>query len=358
MRADHLARRNRVRATLNHEGFRGWLIVSTPANVRYLTGFGGSNGFLLLGPEPDDDALGTDGRYADQSAEECPGLTVVIDRATLAALLEQAGPGSIGVEESIAWGQVAQITVLRGEPTRVPPIIERERSVKDEVELRLLELACRVTSESLDVLASEVRTGCSEIALARRLEQLFGERGGDDRAFATIVASGPNSAIPHHRPGDRPLERGDLLVIDAGACVGGYHADMTRTFVVGTDPTEEQSRLHAAVRDAQQRAMEACAVGVAAVELDAAARGVLRDAGLEDRFTHGLGHGVGLQIHEAPGISQRAVGSIQADMAFTVEPGVYLPGLGGVRIEDTLVVDDTGPRVLTFGSRELRVVGD
>lgn len=347
-----------MRAALLREGREGWLLVSAPANVRYLTGFSGSNGLLLLGPQPEDDALGTDGRYVDQAAEECPNLPTVIDRETLPALLDRAGPGSMAVEESLAWGQVQQVTSRRGEPSRVPPFIEQERAVKDDVERGLLEEACRVTSVAMDALSGEIRAGDSEIAVARRLEQLFGECGGDDRAFATIVASGPNSAIPHHRPGLRPLQEGDLLVVDAGACVGGYHADMTRTYVVASEPTEQQSHLHAAVMLAQERAVEACAVGVEVRALDAAARAVLRDAGLEDRFTHGLGHGVGLQIHEAPGINQRSVGSIHGDMAFTIEPGVYLPGLGGVRIEDTLVVDDSGPRVLTFGSRELRVVGD
>lgn len=353
----HGRRRDRIRALLAEGGLPGWLLVSSPANVRYLTGFSGSNGLLMLGPEAASDLLGTDGRYVDQAAQECPGLPVLIERDTLPALLGRMEVGLLGVEESLTWGQIRQITAVRGEPITIPCLIEAERSVKDAGEIALLEEACRVTSSAMEQLAREVEVGASEIALARRLEQLFGECGGDDRAFSTIVASGPNSAVPHHRPGHRRLEAGDLLVVDAGASVGGYHADMTRTFVVGAAPTEQQASIHAAVLAAQQRAIEACRAGAVASDLDAAARSALRDAGLEDRFTHGLGHGVGLQIHEAPGINARALGTLMGDMAFTVEPGAYLPGWGGVRIEDTLVVDDSGPRVLTFGSRELRVVG-
>jgi Xaa-Pro aminopeptidase len=202
-----------------------------------------------------------------------------------------------------------------------------------------------------------MQPGVSEVALARRLEQLFGELGAEDRAFDTIVAAGPHSAIPHHQPGSRPLAAGDLVVVDAGARVEGYHADMTRTFRVAGPRQGWQDDIHEVVAQAQKAATAAYLPGALARGVDETARSVVTQAGLGDRFTHGLGHGVGLEIHEAPNVGARSTGTISTGMAITVEPGVYLPGRGGVRIEDTLVVTDAGPRILTEGPRELRDVG-
>ena len=196
------------------------------------------------------------------------------------------------------------------------------------------------------------------MALARRLEQLFGELGAEDRAFDTIVGSGPHSAIPHHQPGRRALRAGDLVVVDCGARVNGYHADMTRTFVVAAEPEAWQ-------RDLQRRGRGGAAGGHGSPTWPGPppARSTAwpavcwARAGLGDRFTHGLGHGVGLEIHEAPMVGARSTGTLGADMVITVEPGAYLPGRGGVRIEDTLVVSDAAPRILTEAPRGLRVVG-
>jgi Xaa-Pro dipeptidase len=358
---DHAGRRDRLRRVLAESELSGPLLVTDLANVRYLTGFSGSNAVLRLGPAPEDDLLGTDGRYVDQAEMECPDLDTLIDRATLRAVGERTASmnpdGGILVESTLSVSAAGDLRHLGCEPVVVPAFIEEARAVKDADELAVLQRACEITSAAFAALSDEIRVGDTEIGLARRLEQLFGAYGAEDRAFETIVGAGAHSAIPHHQPGPVTLTEGDLLVIDAGARVAGYHADMTRTFVVGRSPQSWQVDLHEAVRAAQSAAIAVCRPGMAACEIDAAARVPLRAAGLEGRFTHGLGHGVGLVIHEAPGISARSTGSIQADMAFTVEPGAYLPGKGGVRIEDTLVVHDAGPRLLTSGSPELRVVG-
>jgi Xaa-Pro aminopeptidase len=345
------------------DGVPTWFLVTSLPNIRYLTGFSGSNAVLALDLRgPEGDLIGTDGRYQDQVRDECPGLPCLIDRATLVAMaghIATAGPGSVLLESSITvqgLNDVRTAATGRGIHTAAA-IIEELRVVKDEAELGLLERACAITSDAFAALFDEIRVGMTERAIARRLEQLFGDFGAQDRAFETIVGSGPNSAIPHHQPGERELQPGDLLVVDAGAYVHGYHADMTRTAVIAAAPTAWQQEVHDCVRIAQAAAVEAAAPGSALSSLDAVARDRITAAGYGDSFTHGLGHGVGLQIHEAPMISARSAGTIAHGTPITIEPGVYLTGLGGVRIEDTLVVETPGPRVLTPMSRNLMTIG-
>lgn len=353
----HRERRNRLRALVADQAGVPVLLVTSLANVRYLSGFSGSNAVLAIGPEEESDLLGTDGRYVDQVAQEAPDLATVIDRGTLGAVLERLPAVPLGIESSLTVADAAAVRAARGEPVMTDGLTEGLRMVKDADELDALRRACRITAEAMALLMAEMRPGVPEVRLARRLEQLFGELGAEDRAFDTIVGSGPNSAIPHHQPGGRALEAGDLVVVDAGARVDGYHADMTRTFVVAAGPLDWQVQIHSAVQDAQAAATRAYLPGADRRSIDAAARAVVAEAGLGERFTHGLGHGVGLEIHEAPMIGERATGTIAADMAITVEPGVYLPGRGGVRIEDTLVVTDAGPQILTEAPRGLLAVG-
>jgi Xaa-Pro aminopeptidase len=350
-------RRERLRAIVREEADDVTLLVTHLPNVRYLSGFSGSNAVLVIGREPGGDLLGTDGRYVDQAAAEAPGLPTVIDRDTLPAVLAAAGPGPFAVEDALSVGEAATVRTAAGEPVVVSGLAERLRAVKDPDEIAALARACAITAEAFEALAGEMRVGATEVLLARRLEQLFAELGAEDRAFDTIVGSGPHSAIPHHQPGPRALQPGDLVVVDAGARVDGYHADMTRTFLVAAEPMPWQAEVHGVVASAQAAATQAYRPGADRRGIDAVARERIERAWLGDRFTHGLGHGVGLEIHEAPMIGARSTGTISADMVITVEPGVYLPGRGGVRIEDTLVVTDAGPRILTEAPRELRVVG-
>ena len=353
----HEARRSRLRALLAEELPGRSLVVTRLVNIAYLTGFSGSNGVLLVAPDPADDVLATDGRYVDQAAQEAPGLHLVIDRDSLSALLARLSGRSLAVEASVSAADLRACRRVDQAVDLAPALVEGLRAVKDPGELDALERACRITADALQALAGEIVPGCTEILVARRLEQLFGELGAQDRSFETIVASGTASALPHHRPDGRVLGVGDLLVIDCGALVDGYHADMTRTFVVGREPQDWQRDLHDAVEEAQRAAREVVRPGVDQRSLDDAARDRLVARGLGDRFTHGLGHGVGLEIHEAPMIGPRSTGSITAGMAITVEPGAYLPGRGGVRIEDTLAVTASGARVLTEAPRALVVVG-
>jgi Xaa-Pro aminopeptidase len=213
-----------------------------------------------------------------------------------------------------------------------------------------------VTDRALDELVSGLREGVTERAVARRFADLVLAHGGDGLAFDTIVASGPNASVPHHSPTDRPLGRGDLVVLDLGARVDGYCADMTRTVVVGA-PDEWQSQIHQAVHEAQRNGVDAVRPGAVAGAVDAAARSAIERAGFGDRFVHSTGHGIGLQVHEAPLLGAGSTGRIEQSSIVTVEPGIYLPGRGGVRIEDTVLVGPDGAVPLTTTPRDLLVVG-
>jgi Xaa-Pro dipeptidase len=356
-----LGRRDQVRALLPGLGVDA-LLVSTPTNVRYLTGFTGSNGAVLLSGDARGDRLATDFRYLTQAAAECPDIEVQDSRSViegLAAYAVSAGIGRVGFEA--AHLSVAAHSALESEHRDLVLVatagtVEDLRSVKDDDELAALAEACRITDVALAELLPEIRVGLTERQIARRLELLMLEAGAEAVSFETIVAGGPNSAVPHHSPTARPLERGDLLKIDFGALYAGYHADETRTFVVGADPEPWQRDLHELVARAQRAGIDALGVGVDVRDVDHAARSVIAAAGHAEHFGHGLGHGVGLDIHEAPMIGHAATGILGDRTPVTVEPGVYLPGRGGVRIEDTLVVRSVGPVSLTTTTRDLLVL--
>ncbi len=354
----HRVRRDRARSELG--GVANGLLVVDSSDLRYLTGFTGSNGALFLSASgADGDVFCTDGRYVEQAAEQCPDLGVLVARECVGAVCEQVlaqGSALIGLDDRVALATLATVERTALAIERVVSPVAALRMAKDPDEIAALTRACVITSQAVDSLVGEIRVGDTEIRIARRLEQLFGELGAEDRAFATIVASGPHSAKPHHEPGRRTLAPGDLLVIDSGARVDGYHADMTRTFVVG-EPSTWQVELHALVAEAARAGREAVKPGLALADLDAAARSVIERAGHGEHFGHGLGHGTGLDIHEAPMIGPRSEGRLIAETTITVEPGVYLPGRGGVRIEDSLLVTADGHRSLTTSPRDLRVVG-
>lgn len=332
------------------------LLVTRPVNVRWLTGFTGSAGSCLVRPDGSC-LLVTDGRYAEQAAVQAPDAELVIDR-TRSWLPGRLGGGRLGVEShDLPWDVALQLATELGEDRIVPAprLVETLRQVKDGGELELIRQACMVTSTAFDALLGWLRPGMTEVEAARRLRGEVEARGAEGLAFDTILASGPNSALPHHRPGPRALERGDLVKIDFGARVGGYCADMTRTVALGsTDP--ELRRVHALVREAQAVGVATARAGVTAGAVDAACRDVIDGAGYGDQFVHATGHGLGLEIHEPPILARSSAATLTAHMTVTVEPGVYLPGVGGVRIEDVVAVLPSGPQVLTTVTTELVVL--
>lgn len=343
------------------------LLVGDLVNVRYLTGFTGSNAALLVFADDTPAVLATDSRYRTQAARQAPDLDTVIEPACGRHLVQRAagaGAARIGFESHVVTvdGFDALAAGLTGcaRLVRAAGAVEALREVKDDVEVALIRRACQAADAALADLVGGggLRAGRSERAVARQLEALMLDHGADGPSFETIVATGANSAVPHHRPTEAVLRRGDFVKVDFGALVGGYHSDMTRTFVLGAAGRAAawQREIHALVAEAQRAGVDAARPGAPLSEVDAAARRVIADAGHGEHFGHGLGHGVGLRIHEAPGINAAAAGTLRAGAVVTVEPGVYLADRGGVRIEDTLVVGAGGPESLTRFPRDLAIL--
>lgn len=353
-------RRNRLRSLLADTDLSG-LLVTDLINVRYLSGFTGSNAALWVSADdPAGDRISTDGRYLTQVAEQAPDLTLIEGRDVWRTLVDAVDGEHLGFEKHVVT--VAQYDAAASDRLRgAEPLVERLREVKDAAEVELIARACAIADAALATLVEggAIRPGRTERQVARDLEWAMFECGGEAIAFETIVAAGPNSAVPHHRPTESVLAAGDFVKIDFGSVVAGYHSDMTRTFVLG-EPADWQEEIYSIVSHAQRVGCEALEPGIPTREIDAAARQVIEDAGFGDNYVHGLGHGVGLQIHEAPGIGKLGSGTLRSGSVVTVEPGIYLPGRGGVRIEDTLVVGDPSERgsvgdvrSLTSSCREL-----
>ncbi|MFL6089790.1 MAG: M24 family metallopeptidase [Aeromicrobium sp.] len=326
------------------------IVVTTLVNIRYLTGFTGSNGVLTVARDGQA-TLFTDGRYRDQAAEEAPDVELVVTRDVHGASADRIDGTWACETHTLSVDDHARLAA--GGAALVPSgrLVEAARVVKDDDEIASLERACRISVEALDELLTTRFEGRTEREMARDLERRMYDRGAEAIAFETILAAGPNSAIPHHRPTDRVIERGDLVKIDFGARVDGYHADCTRTVVVGS-PADWQREIHGVVQASQAAGVAALRAGQDVAEGDRVARQVLDDAGWLECLTTGVGHGVGLEIHEDPFVSPRAAGKLAAGTTLTMEPGIYLPGRGGVRIEDTVLVAET-PRVLTTTTTDL-----
>ncbi|MBY8848118.1 Xaa-Pro peptidase family protein [Saccharothrix longispora] len=361
----HTTRRAALRATLRQRELDA-LLVTNLLNVRYLTGFTGSNAALLVPADPDADAVFcTDGRYRTQAEAQVPDLERVVDRLCDTVLLTRVGGAArIGYESHHVT--VDRLDALAGalagaapsaELVRASGLVEEQRLVKDDAEVEALRMACAAADRALAGLVEHggLRPGRTEREIARELEGRMLDHGAAGPSFESIVAAGAHSAVPHHRPTDAVVKAGDLVKLDFGALVDGYHSDMTRTLVVGR-AADWQRELYELVAASQEAGRAALAVGARVGDVDAAARGVIERAGYGEQFPHGLGHGVGLEIHEAPALSKAGAGTLLPGMAVTVEPGVYLAGRGGVRIEDTLVVRAGAPELLTLTTKELVVV--
>lgn len=355
---DVAGRAARLRASLDEAGCDA-LLVTHLTNVRYLTGFTGSAALLVV----DDEGmlLVTDGRYEEQAAGELAatgaparlevGRTGELQRELVAGRLDRSR--RVGLEaDHVSWADQRRYDehwFPQADLVATSGLVEALRICKDPGEVARIEAACAIADSSLATVLPFLDEGPTESAFALALDSEMRRQGADDISFETIVAAGPNGSRPHHSPGARRIVRGDLVVVDFGALVDGYHSDMTRTVAVGgadaLDAT--QRRMVAVVTEAQAAGVAAVRAGGSTRAVDAACRAVIDEAGWGDAFVHGTGHGVGLDIHEAPGVSASSDATLAAGHVVTVEPGVYLPGHGGVRVEDTVVVTGSGCRTLT-----------
>lgn len=357
---DHAARRDRLRALLGASD-ADVLVVTRPNDIRYLCGFTGSNATLLIAAGAPDDLLLTDARYRER-LDVLDIARIEIDRrlpAVLAAL--PAGARIAYDAEHVTVAAARRLAEGLGAGTRLVQLAEPLaglRAVKDDAEVARLERACAITSEALEWVATSVlRAGMRQLDVARALEARFLQLGADGVAFPTIVASGVDGASPHHETGERVLGAGELVTIDCGAEVDGYRADMTRTVpsVPGSRPVGQLAEVHEVVAAANAAGRAAARTGGAVSAVDDAARAVVTEAGYGAAFVHPTGHGIGLDVHEAPLVVGGSTASLGAGTTFTVEPGIYLSGLGGVRIEDSLVARPDGCVALT--PMERRLVG-
>jgi Xaa-Pro aminopeptidase len=354
--------------TMNHRGrqknLRGQLascrldavLISHLPNLRYLCGFTGSAGLLLV--EESGSVFVTDVRYAAQSREEVEGAGVVIARKALASALAERLAGMrkksnqwrIGIEAdhlTVAENKRLRDLMPRWVQLRsAPPLVERARVVKDAAELARIRAAVELGGRLFDRALEVIRPGVKENEVAAEMEYAARRAGAEEMSFPTIIASGARSALPHGRASSQAIAKGGFVVCDFGVILAGYCSDQTRTVWVG-DPTEPARRAYDAVKQAQLSAIESVRPGSSVAQVDAAARKVLRGAGVGRYFTHSTGHGVGLEIHEAPRVAPGQDEVLQPGMVITIEPGVYFPGKWGVRIEDVVAVTAQGCEVLT-----------
>lgn len=327
------------------------LFVTNLTNVFYLTGFESSNAALLVQPDGTT-TLYTDFRYAE-AARAVPDVELEITKRAIMRDVGERLKGRVQVEADVLpyleWQRLSE-----GKAELVPTsgIVDALRAVKDDDEVAKLQRAARIADRGLEALTAETWVGRTEREVAWRLRELLHAHGADELAFETIVASGPNGAHPHGRPTDRIIEKGSLVTVDWGVHVDGYCSDCTRTFSTG-GISPQLREIYDVTLEAQQRAVANIKAGMTGIEADALAREPITDAGYGENFGHGLGHGVGLMVHEAPRLSTESPDTLENGNCVTIEPGIYVPGTGGVRIEDLAIVRDDGVDVLTTFPKEL-----
>ncbi|MCS6852231.1 MAG: Xaa-Pro peptidase family protein [Gemmataceae bacterium] len=355
---EYPSRRQRLLEALAAEDLDA-LLVSHPVNVTYLTGFTGESSHLILGRQRT--LLVSDGRFTQQLAEECPDLEVRIRpprRALIAAVaetLQALGLRRVGFESNHLT--VAEYETLREQAATIDwkpgrDRVERLRAVKDADEVAAIRNAIAIAEQAFAVFRANLRPEATEKELHDQLEAAVRQAGGRSTSFPSIVAVGERSALPHAPPTGRRLGDGDFVLVDWGAVGGLYHSDLTRVVAIRRIlPKLEQ--VYAVALTAQERALRAIRPGVKAADVDAEARAAIAAAGFGDFFTHSLGHGIGLQIHEAPWLRAGSDDTLLPGMVVTIEPGIYLPGWGGVRIEDDVLVTADGAEVLSRLPREL-----
>ena len=357
-----MRRLQKLRTSMAERGLDG-VLVCQPENRRYLSGFTGSAGWLLISAE--EAVLATDFRYIEQVKAESPDFTVVQTKRELSAwfpgLVSDLGLHKLGFEADFVsfdshqkLNEAMKTAQISLEFVPANGLLEGLRSIKEPEELAFITEAVQLGDAVLEEAKGLMHPDMTEKEAAWEIEKLLRQGGSEGVAFEIIVASGPNAALPHARPTDKKLGTGEPVVIDMGARIGGYCSDLTRTFFLG-EADKSMRKIYDIVLKAQVAATEGVTSGMEAAEVDRLARTVIEQAGYGDNFGHGLGHGVGLAVHELPTVGPASTDALAECMVFTIEPGIYLPGIGGVRIEDIVVIENHKARILTGASKDLSV---
>ncbi|GAX90897.1 M24 family metallopeptidase [Effusibacillus lacus] len=352
-------RLTRLREQIANQPVDGMLILK-PENRRYISGFTGSAGYLLV--TSSDAVLITDFRYTEQAREQAPHFRVVEHGSSapeaIRSELTALGVKRLGFEKDYLTYSLYSIYKDKFEGVELEPtegIVEKLRAVKDDQEIEWIRQAARIADDAFSHILAYLKPGARERDIALELEYFMRRKGAKSSSFDIIVASGVRSSFPHGVASDKLLERGDFVKMDFGALYEGYCSDITRTVVLG-EPSDKQREIYNIVLEAQMYALEHIKPGMSGKEADALARDIIKEKGYGEHFGHSLGHGLGLYIHEEPRLSTLSSDILQPGMVVTVEPGIYIPGMGGVRIEDDVAITETGLEILTASTKELVVL--
>ena len=353
-------RQEKLKSVLGEQCIDGILITNL-TSIRYICGFTGSSATCLILPE--NQYFISDGRYTEQSKKQVSGFSCIIENLSHLELMgakkrnlipDGLKLGFEGEHLSVTQYNTMMELFSKTDWVCTKGILEALQAVKDESEINAIRTAVEITDAAYEKVLPLVREGVTEKEIANELVMYY-RREADGEAYPPIVAGGPNSALPHAVPSDREFQKGDFIVIDAAAKYAGYHADMTRTPVLG-EATEKHSEIYSIVKEAQETAVASAKAGTSCKEMDAIPRSIIEKNGYGEYFNHGTGHGLGLEIHTQPRLSKVSNQFLAANNVVTVEPGIYLPGWGGVRIEDDIIIEENGCEVLNTTSRELVVL--
>ena len=347
-----------VRESLRRKRLGGFLVIDI-VNVRYLSGFTGSSAFLFI--TGDKNVFVTDFRYKEQAENEAPGWDIIIEKGNrmevIETLVKKTGLRTLGFEPTVSYGFYRKLSKTGPILSDTEGLVEKIREIKDASEIDKVREAARRAEHAFLEVKPYIREGALENKIAQRLEERLKKNGCCRIPFDIIVASGENSAMPHAKPTRKRFQKGDLVTIDWGGEADGYFSDMTRTFLLrGGKDTSKKKEIYRTVLEANNIALSLVSPGTRSKKIDSTAREHIRDAGYAEFFGHGTGHGVGLQVHEAPRITWMEGTILRKDMIFTIEPGIYVPGLGGVRIEDMVLVKTGKPEILTTLPKALEVL--
>ena len=348
---------NKLREVMNEKGLEAVVILS-PYNRRYLSGFTGTSGSLLI--TQDKSLLITDFRYIQQANDQAQDFEVINQEGPMLSkindLIKEGQYKNVGVETHlITYNEYQALNTDAVELSSIEGVIETIRMVKDEFEIKLIQKAADIVDETYEHILKWVKPGMTENEVNNEMEMFMRSKGATCSSFDTIVASGHRGALPHGVASNKVIEEGDMITLDFGALYEGYVSDVTRTFAIG-EPKEEMKKIYNIVLEAQLSALEQIKPGMTGKEADTIARDVIKSYGYGEQFGHSLGHGIGLEVHEGPALSQKSDIVLEENMCITLEPGIYVDGLGGVRIEDDVLVTKNGLQRFTKSSKDLIIL--